>query len=908
MGQAPSGTVTFLFTDIEGSTVLWDRSPQLMGAALGRHDELVRSAIEQHEGFVFASTGDGFAAAFDTPASAVHAAVAAQRALAAHRWHDEAQIRVRMGLHTGVAEERGHNYFGPDVNRTARITNIGRGGQIVLSEAAAAHAAANGGGALVDLGEHRLEGFQRSERLFRLDAPGVPAVNLPLRLGDHSSGNLPHRRANLIGREQELAELDRRLRPGNVVTVTGVGGVGKTRLALAAARAVQARFPDGAWLVELGHLPAGADVAPAAVIALALQLWHAPVPAVAVAEALDRQVRLIVLDNCEHVVDAAVDLVEAIGERCPSVTVLVTSREALLVEGEQVVPLRPMSVGGKPGTSAAAQLFLERAAGALGSFEPDERELALVDRICERVDGLPLAIELAAARMASMSLHEIETKLDDCFQLLTRRRGAVERQQSLRTTVAWSYDLLDGDEQLLFDRLSGFPGGFDAAAAAAVGGGPPLGDAVDDVLGSLVAKSLLVASRGAHGVRYHQLETIRRFGEERLSARGETLEVRRRHLDHFRTWVRHADTRLKTEQELRSHQAFLDEWHNLRSAFAWACELDDGDAACSIISEAFWWAATRVRLEIGEWCDAALRLPSAADHPLRSMVAAAGAYAAFMRNDLARSEDLLALAWAEEARLGEDPSPWVPAVASYPDSASDLAKGIADARDVVRRARATANPFWELVGVMQEMSALALLVNVGELPAGEVTAHRRRIEEAAELAEQFGNPNGVAHACMALGGALRAVDPHRALELLERSLNIAAPLDLELTANDTRRYLAQLYCDLSRHEDAVALMGPTLQRHRRAGAWATVWVAVTALACPLAATGHQRLAAIVLGGASTRPDRDRAAALHGLVQLEADLRGQLGDHTVDRLLAEGRTLPIADLTARVLATIDELIP
>ena len=908
MSQAPSGTVTFLFTDIEGSTVLWDRSPHLMGAALARHDELVRDAVEQHAGFVFALTGDGFAAAFAEATAAVDAAVDAQRALVDEPWHEEARVRVRMGLHTGVAEQRESNYFGTDVNRTARIACSGWGGQILLSGAAAEQARIPDGGCLVDLGHHRLEGLRRSEQLFRLDVPTLPVVNAPPRLSEGATGNLPHRRANLIGRDRELAELDRRMRPGGVVTVTGVGGVGKTRLAVAAARAVQSRYADGAWLVELGHLTSAYDVVPAAATALQLVVSGAADPATAVAEAIDRQARLIVLDNCEHVIDAAVELVEALGQRCPNVTVLATSREALLVEGEQVMPIRPMSVDGKPGTSAAAQLFIERATGALGSFDPDEHELVLVDRICQRVDGLPLAIELAAARLPSMGLTELESKLDDRFRLLTRRRGSVERHQSLRTTVAWSYDLLTPDEQLVFERVSVFAGGFDADSAAAVAGGQPLHEPVEEVLASLVAKSLLVASRVAQGVRYQQLETVRQFAEERLNDRSEGLAVRRRHLDHFLAWARRMDTHLKTEQELRSHEAFLDEWHNLRNAFGWACELADADAACSMIAESFWWAATRVRLEIGEWCDAALRLPTAADHPLRPIVAAASAYAAFMRNDVRRSEELLALARAEELRLGELASPWVPTVAGYPDSSTSLTQGLADAGEVVRRARAAGNPFWELVGVMQEISVRALLVNVGHLTDDERAAHRARIREAAEFAEQFANPNGIAHACMALGGALRATEPDRALALLERSLGIAVRLDLELTANHTRRYLAQLYADLGRHEDAIVLMGPTIQRHRRAGAWSTVWLAITALAAPLAATGHPRLAARVLGGARAQPDWEVTRALHDLDRLDEELRETLGSTALDQLLVEGAAMDVTDLAGRVLTMIDELIP
>ena len=397
MGVArPSGTVTFVFTDIEGSTQLWERDTDRMTAVVARHDELMADVLSGHGGYVFASGGDGFAVAFGRPDAALAAAIELQERVASEAWPGGSSLRIRVGVHSGAAEERDGNYFGSAVNRAARIGAIANGGHVVVSSTTAA-LLIDSAVDLVDLGEHSLSGLQRREHLFAIAGTPGWAAHAPLRVTARA-GNLPRERVPLVGRISEVAEVRRLVRPAAVVTVVGVGGVGKTRLAIATAAAEAARFSDGCWLVELGQVVAPGDV-PAAV-AQALDLHLASGQEWAIAAALEGQHRLVVLDNCEHVLDAVTDLVNALLERCPTIALLVTSREALGVDGEHLVPLRPMSLSTATARSEAAELFVDRADAVLGHYEPTDEEGLEIEELCRRLDGLPLAIELAAGAVA----------------------------------------------------------------------------------------------------------------------------------------------------------------------------------------------------------------------------------------------------------------------------------------------------------------------------------------------------------------------------------------------------------------------------------------------------------------------------------------------------------------------------
>jgi hypothetical protein len=431
----PTGTVTFLFTDIEASTPRWESDAGVMAGDLAVHDEVLRSVIAGHGGFVFKHTGDGVCAAFGSAPEAVASAVDAQRRL---------QLPVRMGIATGAAELRGEDYFGPPLNRVARVMAAGHGGQILV---AASTAALLEGVDLADLGEYRMQGLAGLQRVFQVRAEGLRARFPPLRTLEAVRGNLPVELTGFVGRTSEIAELTAIVAGNRLVTLTGVGGVGKTRLSLQVARRLVSEFADGVWLVELA--PLGDPAALPDVVAAALGITAQPGLTVldSVVEAVAGRRVLVVLDNCEHVLDAAADLVAAVLARTSTVSVLATSREGLALSGEHLWPVPSLDVDAAGGGSAV-ELFVERAQAVRPAFSvDDETDRTAVIEICGRLDGIPLAIELAAARMVSMNPSEVLERLSDRFRLLAGARRSPGRHQTLRHAVAWSYELLTAPER-----------------------------------------------------------------------------------------------------------------------------------------------------------------------------------------------------------------------------------------------------------------------------------------------------------------------------------------------------------------------------------------------------------------------------------------------------------------------------
>ena len=551
--------VTFLFTDVEGSTRRWEADAEAMRTALAAHDEVLRAAIEAHDGFLFKHTGDGVCAVFASPRSAVDAAVAAQR---------ELELPVRMGLATGEAELREGDYFGAVLNRAARVMAAGHGEQILLADSTAGLLSAVD---LLDLGPRRLRDVPMPVGVFQVRAAGLRAEFPPLRALDTSPGNLRPATTSLIGRESEAGEVLAAVKAHRLVTLTGVGGVGKTRLATEVAARLADEFPDGVWFFDLAAVtdPAAVPDAVAAVLGIIQQ----PGKSVAnsVAAALEGRVRLLVFDNCEHVVDSVADLVEAILAASATVTILATSREGLGVSDEQLwrVPSLDVNSGTE---SAAVNLFVDRAHSVVSDFSlAQPHEADAVVEICRRLDGIPLAIELAASRMASMTASEVRDRLDQRFRLLVGSRRGLSRHQTLRHAVAWSYDHLDDAEKPLLERCSVFAGGFDLQSACAVMGSDD-DFAVLDLLDALVRKSLLVADRSSGRTRFAMLETIRQFAEEQLVASGEASEVRAAHSRYFAG--READILAlwDSPRQREAYDWFTVELANLRTAFRWAAD------------------------------------------------------------------------------------------------------------------------------------------------------------------------------------------------------------------------------------------------------------------------------------------------------------------------------------------------
>ena len=574
----PQGTVTFLFTDLEGSTRRWEAHPQEMRDALARHDVIVRGAVESHGGVVFSTMGDGMAAVFASARDAVRAVLAAQQGLGAEDWAKvTGSLAARMGLLTDEGVLGGEHYMNQPLNRCARLMAAGHGGQVLVSGATALLVREDlpDGCALVDLGEHRLRDLARPVRIFQLTGPGLRADFSSLRTLEAFAGNLPVQLSSFVGRAGELAGLAAAMARSPLVTVTGPGGVGKTRLALHAAADQLPSFRDGAWLCELHAAGDGETMAQAVLAALRARPRTGLSTAGSVVEFLrTRTALLLVLDNCEHLAAAAAALSADILRGCPGVCILATSQQPLSVGGEQVFGLRPLSLPtpeagmAAAGASDAVSLFVQRATAARSDFSLTPANVAAVGEICRRLDGIPLAIELAAARVAALRPAEIAGLLDERFRLLTRGRAdAASRQQTLQATVEWSYALLGEADRRVFDCLGVFPASFDAAAAADIAGADGLQrwDVLDG-LTSLVGKSLVAEEEGpGQTSRYRLLETMRAYARQQLAA-GELDRLRRQHAEYYAAFAERAGLELAGPAQLEWQPRIRAERDNLQAA------------------------------------------------------------------------------------------------------------------------------------------------------------------------------------------------------------------------------------------------------------------------------------------------------------------------------------------------------
>jgi predicted ATPase/class 3 adenylate cyclase len=538
MVELPSGTVTFLFTDLEGSTRLWEEYPEGMKGALARHDDLMRRLIEAHAGYVVKATGDGFHAAFGSADGAVAAAVAIQTALAAEVWPDGVAMRVRMGVHVGETEERDGDYFGSAVNQAARLMGVAHGGQIVCSGVVAALVGERF--ELVDLGMHRLRDLETVMHVWQVITPGQRQSFPPPRSLDAYLSNLPVELSAFVGRERDVDALVGLLGRSRNVTVIGVGGVGKTRLALRVASEALPRYRDGVWFCDLAPVRRDEEVLDAVAAALGYVAAQGMTVEEGLRRFLEHKTLLLVLDNCEHLVASVAAFVTATLRAAREVAVLATSRESLRVPGEAVYPLGSLGLPASADRDAvlgseSGLLFALRAADARGGFVVDRDNGEAVRGLCVRLDGIPLAIELAAARTIAMSPNEIAQRLDRQFRLLTDgARSTLGRHETLRAAVDWSYDLLGVNERRLLQRCTVFVGGFDLEAAMALAVSLDMDEIeVADCIGSLVAKSLLERAEHNGRTRYRLLEMVRQYAAEHLDRNADRVDVHTLHGDHY---------------------------------------------------------------------------------------------------------------------------------------------------------------------------------------------------------------------------------------------------------------------------------------------------------------------------------------------------------------------------------------
>jgi predicted ATPase/class 3 adenylate cyclase len=617
---APSGVVTFLFTDVEGSTRRWETDADGMRKALAAHDEVLRSTIEAHGGWLFKHTGDGVCAAFASPTCAVDAAVAAQR---------ELELPVRMGIATGEAELRESDYFGTVLNRAARVMAAGHGGQILVAESTAGLLT---GVDLVDLGPRRLRDLPTPVEVFQARAAGLRTEFPPLRTLDATPGNLRPAISSFIGRSSEVAQVQAAMSAHRLLTLTGVGGTGKTRLAFESAARIGKQFSDGVWVCELAPLDGGAAVSHAVAAALRLQQQQGlGIDATVIDYLRDRQL-LLVVDNCEHILDAAAGLVDQIVRKCPQVSVLATSREPLGIEGERIFRVPPLPV------DDATALFADRTRARRPDFDIECEADGAVAEICRRLDGLPLAIELAAARMRVMSSLDVARRLDRLRLLSGGARDAPARQQSVTATIDWSYRLLAEAEQSLFTRLSTFAGGFDLDAAHAVCGESGHTDTLE-LLTGLVDKSMVTARTAAGRSRYEMLETLRAYGRDRLREKGIDDRYAARHAVYFAELAERSATGMHGADERVWVQRMLPDYDNLRAAFERAMADGNIDLALRLVTSSAELLHLRVGYEAAGWAERTLEAADR-DNPLFPAAVGFAARGAWTRGEFDHARSL----------------------------------------------------------------------------------------------------------------------------------------------------------------------------------------------------------------------------------------------------------------------------
>jgi predicted ATPase/class 3 adenylate cyclase len=870
-GAPPSGVVTFLFTDIEGSTRRWESDADAMRMALAAHDKVLRSAIESHDGFLFSHTGDGVAAAFASPVAAVDAAAVAQRNL---------ELPVRMGLATGEAELRDGDYFGTVLNRAARVMAAGHGGQILVADSTAVLLS---GVDLVDLGPRRLRDVPNPITLFQLRAPGLRVDFPPLRTIDPTPGNLRPAATSFVGRESELTEVANAVRAQRLVTLTGMGGVGKTRLALEVAPQLADEFPDGVWVFELAAVADPAAVPDAVAAVLGITQQPGTSVAESVATALQGRVRLLVFDNCEHVLDAVADLVEAILDSSATVTVMATSREGLGIADEQLWPVRSLD------TDAAADLFIERARRVAPAFSVDDSNR--VAEICRRLDGIPLAIELAASRISSMAVEEIRDRLDHRFKLLVGSRRGLGRHQTLRHAVSWSYDLLGDAEKQLLERCSVFAGGFDLESACAVAGS----DAPDDyqtldLLDALVRKSLLVADRPTGRTRFSMPETIREFADEQLVARGDFAAARDAHARHFAACEHDIMALWNSPRQREAYEWFAVELANLRTAFRWAAERGDLDAAAPIAIYATLLGNFVENAEPVPWAEEVIEPARAVDHPrlVSLYVVATWCWTIGRIEDAIRYSD----AGRELLLTGRNAMP--PGFESWLAGVFNM---IGQAERTVEWCRALVARRPDPYG-LHASGLIAALLRTGD--NAEAIAVARRLVDDADAIQ---NPWASSYALLLYGMACCDTDPPSAREALSRGLVSAHESGNRYNESHIANVLGRLE---ARHGDPLAALehlSHAIHSYHDSGNFGVMRVPLASLAALLDKLGRDDSGATIAGYAFRPITKGWVPELGAAI---AHLREVLGDQTYEALARNGDAMTASAIAAYAYDQIDQV--
>ena len=837
MSALPTGTVTFLFTDIEGSTRLWQQHPEPMKQALLRHHALLQQSIESSNGYVFQIVGDAFCAAFHTAAGGVAAALAAQRALAAEPWGETGPIRVRMALHTGTADlhagehKAGEYMSGLTLSHTARLLSVAHGGQILVSNATQ-ELVRNDLPSLVELrnlGLHRLRDLTRAEHIYQVVAQRLPDRFPALRSLEVVPNNLPRQLTTFIGREREIAEAKRLLAETHLLTITGPGGSGKTRLSLEIGARLLSEYPDGVWLVEFAHLADPARVPQVLATALSVREEADRPLLVTLVDHLRPKRVLLLLDNCEHLIDACAGLADTLLRGCPEVKILPSSREALGLTGEVVFRVPPLSLPDSRLVPAlerlaeyeAVRLFVDRAIAVKPDFTLTDDTAAAVVQICRRLDGIPLAIELAAARVRTLSVQQITAHLDERFRLLTGgSRTALPRHQTLRGLIDWSYGLLSEAEREVFRRVSVFVGGWTLEASVAVCAGVDV-DRYDivELLGRLVDKSLCLIDGEGSDPRYRLLETIRQYGFEKLAETSEGQVVRARHRDFYLGFAEDAEPRLQGPEQVAWLQRLEADHDNLRAALRWSLDCDETEAALRLGSalSLFWDTHGYVR-EGREWLDELLA--HARERPTSTVTARralgkvldAASRTRARWSEFPQATEFLTQGLAVWRELGDK--------RGIAEALNNLAVGATQSGDRVRARVLVAESLALFRELSDKRGTAHALNNLAEIlrSDGDLPGARALFEESVPLFEAIEERRGLSHALDNLGGILTAQGDYGPAEALySRSRRLAEELGDNHAVATALRSLGGVAHHRGDHERARSCYEDSVARFREMG-------------------------------------------------------------------------------------------
>jgi predicted ATPase/class 3 adenylate cyclase len=854
--DVPTGTVTFLFTDIEGSTRLWDQHPDAMASALSTHDDLLQSAIDSNAGYVFSKAGDGWGVAFESPLPALDTALTIQDSIGSQEWPGGiARIAVRMGLHTGTSAERNGDYFGTTVNRAARVAGVADGGQVFVTDAVHALVAdeVNEDWLFRDLGEHRLRDLTRAERIWQLDhntAPSPLATLAPMA----TVGNIPRIRATVVGRDSEIDAVIESLLRAPLVTLVGVGGVGKTTIARSVGARLSDSFHAGAWFVDLTATNEPDLIAAAVATSLGVIERPQMTTKESLYDALRSEQRLVILDNAEHQIDAVADLVDEILVAAPDVKLIVTSRESLSVPSEEVHRVGPLDVNDPAGTAPAVSLFIERARAVAPDLGTDAFEVTTVEAICRKLDGLPLAIELAASQSETMTPAEILAALEsDSLSLQSSSRSTVQRHRSLTEMVNWSYELLDSIDRTVFERLSVFSSGCTMDAALFVCSRGDVTDSnVRTAIATLVRKSIVQPQRSDGTTRLTMLETLRHFSATKLSEGTDHTETAERHAQWFGEFSSQARKDVMGPDEARTLTATLADLDNIQAATRWASEEQRFDLMLGLGEGITFLMESKARPGMGKWIKEILdTLP--ADAPARLNFAFALGHSKLFTGDIAGAPDR----FSDETVHLENRAR-VDAMHRYLSHVSrfflgDLEWVIADSEDAMESMAAH--------DLIRERSAIGTDYALSLFYSGDKEAAKRIADHLVTTANESGNPTLLAWAMYVQGEITGESDPISAIEMLEEAVESAITVDNEFIAGISLIALSSTAGRNGHMDTAFDSMYRCIRLWRARRNRPQMWTAIRNLVEMLHLLGHDTDALAL--NAAVEADADRAPKLFG---------------------------------------------